>query len=262
GTSVVDTVLRINIPELIQTNTSGGVALLNPTAGDCIDDQATVTGIAVNPVSDLGDFGACGTIGEVVYVSTHDSEGCASTGAGQPFRTRIFAFGFSDVAGGLLPRGAIQIVRNPLSNIAGVAVDSDSNLYFQLVDLIGFSGGAIFKVTETPRTICATTEINRVISSVPSGLRGGIGLASAQGTAAAPILTAGGYRLTNYSGPASTFGNIVAIASGPCNVLYAAVSRSSVATDDAATQATEGLFANPSALGATPSMIISFADCS
>ena len=44
-------------------------------------------------------------------------------------------------------------------------------------------------------------------------------------------------------------------------MLYAALSRSSVATDDAATQATEGLFANPSALGATPSMIISFADC-
>src|SRR6185436_7253647 len=67
---------------------------------------------------------------------------------------------------------------------------------------------------------------------------------------------------TNYSGTATTFGNIVALSTGSCNVLYAAVSRSLVATDDAATQVTEGLFANPSALGATPSMIISFADCS
>ena len=264
GASVVDTILQINIPELVGTTTSGGVTLLNPLAGDCTDDQVTVTGIAVNPVSDLGDFGLCGTIGEVVYVSTHDSEGCATNAAGQPFRTRIFAFGFTDAAGGVVPVGAIQILRNSLSNIAGVAVDADSNIYFQLLDLIGFSGGAIFKVTETPRTVAGclvNPRINRVIPSIPSGLTGGIGLASAQGTGAAPILTAGGLRLTNYSGPSATFGNIVAIASGPCNVLYAALSRSAVATDDAATQATEGLFANPSALGATPSMIISFADC-
>ena len=86
-------------------------------------------------------------------------------------------------------------MRNPLSNIAGVAVDADSNIYFQLVDLIGFSGGAIFKVTETPRTVAGcpvNPRINRVIASVPSGLTGGIGLASAQGTGAAPILTAAG----------------------------------------------------------------------
>src|SRR5262249_24491197 len=68
-------------------------------------------------------------------------------------------------------------------------------------------------------------------------------------------------RFTNYSGNSTTFGNIVALASGNCNVLYAAVSRSAVATDDAGTQLTEGLFANPAALGATPSMVISFADC-
>src|SRR6185436_11309302 len=79
------------------------------------------------------------------------------------------------------------------------------------------------------------------------------------GTASGPAPQVNSF--TNYSGTATTFGNIVALASGSCNVLYAAVSRSSVATDDAGTQATEGLFANPSALGATPSMIISFADC-
>src|SRR5207247_10560970 len=52
------------------------------------------------------------------------------------------------------------------------------------------------------------------------------------------------------------------IATGGCNTLYAAVSRSFVSTDDPGTQLTEGLFTNPSALGATPSMVISFADCS
>ena len=93
-------ILQINIPELIGTTTiRAESSLLNPIAGDCTDDQVTVTGIAVNPVSDLGDFGACGTIGEVVYVSTHDSEGCASNAAGQPFRTRIFAFGIYGRAG-------------------------------------------------------------------------------------------------------------------------------------------------------------------
>ena len=58
------------------------------------------------------------------------------------------------------------------------------------------------------------------------------------------------------------FGNIVSITSGPCNTIYAAVARSFVPTDDPATQATEGLFPSSSALGPTPSMIISFADCS
>ena len=43
-------------------------------------------------------------------------------------------------------------------------------------------------------------------------------------------------------------------------MLYAALARSFVATDDALTRNTEGLFSNPAALGPTPSMIISFAD--
>jgi hypothetical protein len=275
-----DTVVAANIPELVNTGaTAGGtIALLNPQAGDCTDDQVAVTGIAVNPVADLGDFGLCGTIGEVVYVSILDTEGCQSNSSNQPFRTRIFAFGFRDVAGGVAPVGAIQILRNSLSNIAGVAVDDDGSLYFQLVDLINVAnGGAIFKVTETCRTVSAppvlnpgvtvvfcgaTPRVNRVIASIPSGLSGGISLSSAQGTTAAPILSAAGYRLTNYSGPATTFGNVVALDAGPCNVLYAAVARSFVSTDDAGTQITEGAFTNPSALGATPSMVISFADCS
>ena len=53
-------------------------------------------------------------------------------------------------------------------------------------------------------------------------------------------------------------------ATGGCNVLYAAVSRSFVAGDVSFEQLTEGLFPAPSAFGAagTPSMVISFADCS
>ena len=40
----------------------------------CTDDQVTVTGIAVNPVADLCDFGMAGTIGEIVYVRNRKRE--------------------------------------------------------------------------------------------------------------------------------------------------------------------------------------------
>lgn len=262
----VDSLRQVNIPELVRTGASGGVTLLNPTAGDCTDDQIVVTGIAVNPVADLGDFGAanCGVIGEVVYVSILDTGGCSSSASGQIFRSRILAFGFKDgnAAAAATPVGAIQLLRNQFSN-SGIAVDDDGSLYFHLVDNIQFLNGAIFKVTETPRSPagCAVVpRVNRVVASIPSGLNGGISLTTAQGTTGSPILVASGMRLTNYSGPSRTFGNVVALAAGPKNVVYAAVARSLVQSDDPFTQLTEGLFVNPPALGATPSMIISFAD--
>src|SRR5262249_3010701 len=157
----VDSLRQVNIPQLINTNTSGGFTLTNPFSlavppqQDCTDDQVSVTGIAVNPVVDLGDFGLCGTIGEVVYVSVLDTEGCAILAANnRPIRTRIIAFAFVDGggAGGLAPVSASQIFLSPFSNIAGVSVDDDGSLYFQLVDLIQFTGGAIFKLTEIERS--------------------------------------------------------------------------------------------------------------
>src|SRR5262249_29747671 len=99
----VKSLRQVNIPQLINTNTSGGFTLTNPFSlavppqQDCTDDQVSVTGIAVNPVVDLGDFGLCGTIGEVVYVSVLDTEGCAILAANnRPIRTRIIAFAFVD----------------------------------------------------------------------------------------------------------------------------------------------------------------------
>lgn len=150
--ALVNTTLAINIPQLVNTGTSGGVTLLNPFSSDCMDTQASVTGIAVNPVADLADFGAafCGITGEIVYVSVQDNGGCATNAAGQPFRTRIFAFGFTDNAGGVTPVGANQLLRTPFSN-AGIAVDDDGSLYFALIDRITNTGGAIFKATELQR---------------------------------------------------------------------------------------------------------------
>jgi len=267
GTQGVDTLSQVNIPTLINTGTSGGFTLAGV---GCTDDQVTVTGIAVNPVADLSDFGAaCGTIGEVVYVSIQDTGGCSSNAAGQPIRTRILAFAFVDGVGvgAATPvpvTGVKQIFSSQVSN-SGIALDDDGSLYFHLVDLVQFTGGAVFKAKEQAHVSVGcpvTPRINRTIGLIPTPTS----INSAQGTAANPILInlSTGVRLTNYSGPSTAWGNIVAIAAGPGNSIYAAVSRSFVAADDAATQNTEGRFPAPSAFGAagTPSMIISFADVS
>jgi hypothetical protein len=209
----VDLISQINIVALVNTGSAftcggpaapvGPVNLIKPggalvggtdanttcfpgvTSGDCLDDQVDVTGIAVNPVADLSDFGACGVVGEVVYVSVLDTEGCSRNSSNQPLRTRIFAFGFVDngTGTGLTSVGAIQILRSKFSDIAGVAVDDDGSLYYQLVDLIQLTGGALFKATELCRTVtctpvtagagsdvaaaATTTRIDRVITAIP-----------------------------------------------------------------------------------------------
>ncbi len=259
----VDALNVVNIPALVNSGTSGGFTLTQAGLG-CTDDQVGVTGIAVQPVADLSDFGLCGTIGEVVYVSIFDPEGCSSNAANQPIRTRIFAFAFTDGVGAsaMTPAGVLQIFSAQVGNLAGVAVDDDGSLYFHLVDLIQFTGGAIFKATPIPHvpTVDCALRSTRVVPSIPT-----VGLTSVTPLSSASV------RLTNYSsgnpGAAGTitplFGNIASIATGPCNVLYAAVSRSFRAADDGFIQNTEGRFGAPGAftLG-TPSMIISFADCS
>ena len=277
GSALVDVIFDVNIPELVNTGTSNGFTLVNPTAGDCTDDQVTVTGIAVNPVADLGDFdpALCGVTGEVIYVSVFDAEGCASNAANQPIRTRILEFAVFEIGGTeFLVGGVRQVQRSRFANTAGIALDDDGSLYYQLVDLIQFTGGAIFKATEICRTVgncgivgqapeggsAGNPRINRVINLIPDPPS----LNSWAGTGANPILTANGVRNTNYGGGLSTlFGNVVSLATGAGNVLYAAVSRSFVATDDGFTQQTEGRFPAPAQFTAgTPSMVISFADCS
>jgi hypothetical protein len=141
--------------------------------------------------------------------------------------------------------------------VAGVAVDDDGSAYFQQVDLVGFTGANIVKVksldtaTNQDRSL-ATSGFLTITTLNPAG-----GL---YGTTSGPANQIN--RFTNYSGTSATFGNIMILQTGMSNVVYAGVARSLVATDDAFTQATEGFYTNPAALGATPSMIISFADCS
>src|SRR5215813_15265452 len=264
GSSLVDVVFQLNIPSLINTGTSNGFALLNPTPQDCTDDQVTVTGIAVNPVADLAEFGAafCGITGEIIYVSVFDSEGCAANSANQPIRTRILALGLFNAGGTTFIVPAVrQVLRSKFANVAGLSVDDDGSLYYQLVDLIQFTGASLFKATELCRNSCGGPRINRSIPLIPDPPT----LGSWVGTTANPINVSNGVRNTNYGGGSSTlYGNIVSLTNGGCNVLYAAVSRSFVAGDVSFEQLTEGLFPAPSAFGAagTPSMVISFADCS
>ncbi len=276
GDALVDTILIINVPELVTTGTTNGFTLLNPTAGDFTDDQVTITGIAVNPVADLGDFSEgpdsnfdlCDTDafpearhGEVIYFSTHDTEGGASNAANQPIRTRIFAIGLfenSDALGGFVQFTNVrQLLRSQFSNVAGVAVDDDGSLYFELVNLVtlnpstgtGSEGAAIFKATELKRTVCGDTgRINRVIPLIPTP-------STITSTTA---LTNGSTRLTNYTGASTNFGNIVAITCGPCNVLYAAVSASNTGIQSLAQGRFKATSTFPDGL---PSMVISFADC-
>ena len=224
----LDAVLyTVNIPTLINTGTSGGVALAGfPVPMTCSSASVVVTGVAVNPVADLSDFPgvACGTLGEVVYVSVQDDPGC---GVGL-IRTRILAFGFTDNAGGVTQHGALLIDQRSESN-SGIAVDDNGSLYAALRQA---QNAFILKATELPHpsAVCgAGNRVNRVAVSAS---------------------------FTNYSGFSPTFGNIVAIAAGPSNVIYAAMARSAGSGGGIS----EGPYTNPVALGPTPSMIISFAD--
>src|SRR5262249_13934948 len=160
------------------------------------------------------------------------------------------------------------------SNIAGCCVDDDGSLYFSQVDLIQKAGGNIVKVTSTDNPVflagppasgwqdrsLATSGFQLFTTLNPT--------LGNYGTASGPVNTLIQGRLvtqlntyTNYSGTSFMFGNIMALACGPCNTVYAAVARSLEPGDDGFTQSTEGFFSTAgTTLGATPTMIIRFAD--
>jgi hypothetical protein len=241
------------------------------------DSQIVITGIAVSPVSDLTSFanvngsfaGFSGKIGEIVYVTYWDTGGgFRLLGNGQLTRSGLLAFPVADTASpaaappGIVSNtgfpvtvgGSFGVFFSSFSNLAGVAVDDDGSAYVQQVDLLQFTGANIVKI--------AAVGTNQDRSLATSGFITTTNLTPANGqygTSSGPAAQVN--RATNYSGTSSTWGNVVALGAGSGNVLYAALSRSFVPTDDAATQATEGLFVNPASLGPTPSMVISFADC-
>src|SRR5262245_48196953 len=259
-------ILRLNLPTILNA-----FGTLNS------DDQIVVTGLCVSPVVDLTSFPNVNgsfapftnQIGEILYVTFMDTgSGLRLTATGTPFRSGLLAFPVADpVSPAAAPPGvqspagfpvtvggSFGVAYSVFSNVAGCAVDDDGSVYFQQVDLIGFTGANIVKVARTGTNqdrSGATNGILNITSLTPLG--GNYGTAS--GPAPAQVNT-----FTNYSGTSTTFGNIVALAAGPGNALYAAVARSLNAADPPTTQATEGRFVNPAALGPTPSMVISFVD--
>src|SRR5690242_15789837 len=271
GDARVDQLFQINLPTAL--NAFGSLAS---------DDQVTVTGLGVNPVADLTSFANvngsyapfAGVTGEILYVSYTDSEsGLRLNANGTLVRSGVLAFPVADfVSPAAAPPGVITnagfpvtvggafgVVFSQYSNIAGVAVDDDGSVYFQQVDLVQFSGANIVKIssmdsaTNQDRSLATSgfptfTTLNPTNGLYPSG--------------SGPATQVN--RFTNYSGTSTLWGDIVALASAPSgNALYAAVSRSFVAGDVTFEQLTEGLFPAPAAFtSGTPSMVISFADCS
>jgi hypothetical protein len=247
---------NVSMPGIAFTAAQFVASASNAIIGDMVSSNVSLTGIAVAPVADMGVYKAadCGITGEVIYVSFEDHDGGSNDGLGHPIHTRIFALTIAENGGGLVLDSLVQIFRHRFHNVAGLAVDDSGALYFQLVDLGGGTGGAVFKATETPVAACASSKYTfRAIA--PFLLDGNLNLTDT-------AVDAPGVHVTNYTGTSTTFGNIVALATGYADTLYAALARSKNPADDAGTQATEGPFENPAGLGPTPSMVVSFADAS
>jgi hypothetical protein len=265
GDGLVDTSFVINLPTALNA-----FGTLNG------DDQIVVTGLAVSPVADLTSFSNVngsfasysGLIGEILYLTFTDTTGgFRATGSGQLVRSGVLAFPVADItsaataAPGIISPagfpiqmgGAFGIAFSIFSNMSGVAVDDDGSVYFQQADLINLTGANIVKITPTGTNNTRSLATNGFMTMTTLDPTGGV-----YGTASGPAGQVN--RFTNYSGTSTVFGNIAAIASGPSNVLYAAVARSRNPRDSTLVQTTEGPFANMGKLGPTPAMIISFAD--
>jgi hypothetical protein len=283
GDSLGNVYVDANASNVNSSFTSPNILTLNlPTMLNAFgtlnsNDQIVVTGLCVSPVADLSSFsnvnGAfapfAGQIGEILYVTYWDTgSGLRLFGNNTLVRSGLLAIPIADIVSvaaappgvqsplgyPVTVGGAFGVAFSTFSNVAGCAVDDDGSVYFQQVDLIGFTGANIVKATpvgsNNTRSLATSGFAPPLTNLNPTN--------GNYGTSSGPAAQVNHY--TNYSGTSTTFGNIAALAAGPGNTLYAALARSFVASDDSGTQATEGLFSNPSALGATPSMIISFAD--
>jgi hypothetical protein len=267
GDGLADTATVINLPTV--ANAFGVLSS---------DSQIVVTGLAVNPVADLTAFtnvnGAYdefdGQIGEILYVGFWDTGGGTRLiGSGEIVRSGLLAFPIADVvsAAAAAPSpisvagfpvtvgGAFGVIFTPFANLGGVAVDDSGDVYFHQVDLVRFTAANIVKVASLDSAAfqdraLATSGILTLTTLNPPG--------GVYGTTSGPVDQIN--RVTNYSGTSKAFGNVVALAAGQGNALFAALAASFNPDSPEATQARQGLFTNSNAIGPTPSMIVSFAD--
>lgn len=270
GTGTIMTTTVLNLP-----------TILNAFGNLNSDDQIVITGLAVNPVADLTSFSNVnssfapfdGKIGEILYVSFWDtSGGLRLTFNNQLVQSGVLAFPIGDdVSPASTPPGiqseagfpvtvggAFGVVFSVYANLAGLAVDDDGNLYFQQVDLANLTGANIVEIASVDQPGAGGFQDRSLATSGIATLTTLNPFNGNYGTTSGPSKQVN--RLTNYSGTSATFGNVVSLAAGPSNILYAALARSYVSADPNETQNTEGLFTNPLELGLTPSMIVSFAD--
>src|SRR5262249_13724166 len=229
------------------------------------DDQVVITGIAVQAVADLGSFARVngafssfnGLTGEILYVSFTDTEsGFRLLANGTLIRSGVLAFPVADIeSAAAAPPGIVSPAAFPVqvggafgvafsvfSNIAGVCTDDDGSIYFQQVDLIQRTGGNIVKIAsrDTPG-ICGVQAGFQDRSLATNGFftlttlnptLGAYGTASGNGPGPGVPANVQVNVATNYSGTANLFGNIMGLACGPCNTVYAAVARSLEPGDD------------------------------
>lgn len=279
GDSVGNVYVSVDTAPSVSFSTTGSVddtTLINlPTVLNAFgtllsDDQVVVTGLCVNPVADLTSFANVngsfapfsGQVGEVLYVTYTDTGGgLRLTGSNIIVKSGVLAFPIADVVSpAAAPPGVQSAAGFPVTvggsfgvafsvfhNLAGCAVDDDGSAYFQQVDLTQQLGANIVKITDIGTNQDRSPATNGFLTITTLNPTNGL-----YGNASGPAAQVN--RFTNYSGTSTTFGNITALAAGPGNTLFAALSASSDGTPGS------GLFQNPSALGATPSMIISFAD--
>ena len=220
------------------------------------DDQIVVTGLAVSPVADLTSFSNVngsfasfsGLVGEILYVTfTDTSGGFRTTSTGAIIRSGVLAFPVADIVSaaaappGILSQtgfpvqvgGAFGVAFSTFSNMTGVAVDDDGSVYFQQTDLINLTGANIVKIapvgSNNTRSLATSGFLFLTTLNPTNGQ---------YGTASGPAGQVN--RFTNYSGTSKFFGNIAAIATGPSNVLYAAVARSLNPPDPRIVKASEG----------------------
>ncbi|HYM00231.1 MAG TPA: hypothetical protein VEZ90_14860, partial [Blastocatellia bacterium] len=219
------------------------------------DDQVVVTGLAVSPVCDLTSFANVNgsfasftnLVGEILYVTFTDTEsGFRLNSNGTLVRSGVLAFPVADIASaasappGILSTtgfpvqvgGAFGVAFSTFDNEAGCAVDDDGSLYFQQVDLVDFTGANIIKITSVDQPNGTLPNPWQDRSLATSGFLTLTSLTQLQpppvgggpATSSGPAKQVNLY--TDYSGEANLFGNIAALATGPCNTVYAAVSRS------------------------------------
>ena len=234
------------------------------------DDEVAITGLAVEPAADLTSFANvngsyasyAGRVGEILYVSfTDNGGGFRLTSNNQLVRSGLLAFPVADITSGVTTApgiisptsfpvqvgGSFGVFFSKFANPGGIAVDDNGDVYFHQADLINYTGGNIVELapvgTNQTRSL-ATNGFFTTTTLTPAN--------RSYGTNSGPASQVS--RITNYSGTSTLFGNIAAIATGPNNVVYAAVAASKGAA------AGSGPFTNSSALGPTPSMIITFTD--